>query len=76
MAKGTTAGVAKTNLVTQIRGFFDEVWAEMQKVTWPTQADLKSSTTIVLMLLLIMGAITFVFDACFNFMMALIFRLS
>ncbi|MGA1196452.1 MAG: preprotein translocase subunit SecE, partial [Candidatus Latescibacterota bacterium] len=46
----------------KIAQFIREVQAEMGKVTWPTQEELKSSTTIVLGLSLALAVFIFVVD--------------
>jgi preprotein translocase subunit SecE len=46
----------------KIIGFFNDVVKEMKKVTWPTKAELKESTTIVIVVCLILAAFTYVVD--------------
>ena len=46
----------------KIAQFIREVQSEMEKVTWPNQEELKSSTTIVLGLSLALAAFIFVVD--------------
>jgi preprotein translocase subunit SecE len=46
----------------KIIGFFEDVVKEMKKVTWPTQAELKESTMIVIVVCLILAAFTYVID--------------
>ena len=46
----------------KIAQFIREVQTEMGKVTWPTQEELKSSTTIVLGLSLALAVFIFVVD--------------
>ena len=46
----------------KIIGFFDDVVKEMKKVTWPTQAELKESTVVVIVVCLILAAFTYVID--------------
>jgi preprotein translocase subunit SecE len=46
----------------KIIGFFNDVVKEMKKVTWPTKAELKESTTIVIVVCLILAAFTYVID--------------
>ncbi len=46
----------------KISQFIIEVQAEMGKVTWPTQDELKSSTYIVLALSVALAAFIFVVD--------------
>ena len=46
----------------KIIGFFDDVVKEMKKVTWPTQAELKESTVVVIVVCLILAAFTYIID--------------
>jgi preprotein translocase subunit SecE len=46
----------------KIIGFFDDVVKEMKKVTWPTKAELKESTQVVIVVCLILAAFTYVVD--------------
>jgi preprotein translocase subunit SecE len=46
--------------------FFDDVVKEMKKVTWPTKAELKESTTIVIVVCLVIAAFTYVIDMIIN----------
>jgi preprotein translocase subunit SecE len=45
--------------------FIGEVRAELKKVIWPTRAEVKTYTTVVLFTLLLMTLLTFVFDWIF-----------
>jgi preprotein translocase subunit SecE len=46
----------------KIIGFFQDVVKEMKKVTWPTKAELKESTVVVIVVCLILAAFTYVID--------------
>ena len=46
----------------KIIGFFDDVVKEMRKVTWPSKAELKESTMIVIVVCLILAAFTYAID--------------
>ncbi|MDR3625217.1 MAG: preprotein translocase subunit SecE [Ignavibacteriaceae bacterium] len=46
----------------KIIAFFDDVVKEMKKVTWPTVAELKESTTVVIASCLMLAAFTYVID--------------
>ena len=50
------------SLVTRTRGFVGEVAEEIRKVTWPDWEQLKSSTLVVLVFVVIVSAIIFVMD--------------
>ena len=42
-------------MFSNIRKFFSEVRAEMQKVTWPTREEIVGSTAVVLTTMLILS---------------------
>ncbi len=46
----------------KIKRFFREVFAEAKKTKWPTRKELVISTSVVLVILLAMGAYFFVLD--------------
>jgi preprotein translocase subunit SecE len=46
----------------KIIGFFEDVVKEMKKVTWPTKAELKESTVVVIVVCLILAAFTYIID--------------
>ena len=53
------------SVVTATRGFVDEVVQETKKVSWPTRAELRESTMVVItsvfIVSIIIGAIDLVF---------------
>jgi preprotein translocase subunit SecE len=50
----------------KIVGFVNDVVKEMKKVTWPTQDELKESTTVVIVVCLLIAAFTYVVDLAIN----------
>jgi preprotein translocase subunit SecE len=46
----------------EIINFFDDVYKEMGKVTWPTQQELRESTVVVLVVCLLISAFVYVVD--------------
>jgi preprotein translocase subunit SecE len=62
MAKQSAAIEAKPNLIQRVRDFYEEVMAEMKKVTWPTRPDLITSTKVTLFLIAVMTLIMFGYD--------------
>ncbi len=44
------------NLIERLKVFFKEVRLEMSKVTWPTRAELKDSTVVVIVSCLVISA--------------------
>ena len=75
MAKGASAVEAKPNVFQRLAIFFQEVRSEMQKVTWPTMEDLKVSTYVCILLLMIMAVITYGLDLTFNWLILQFFDL-
>ena len=61
-----TATEQRPGVVTRVQTFYNDVMAEMNKVTWPTLDDLKVSTKVTMFLLLAMAAVIFVFDKVFE----------
>jgi preprotein translocase subunit SecE len=59
------AGVASVRLLNRPRwaDFLISVQAEIDKVTWPSKAEVRKATTVVLVLLTLMAGVIFVFDA-------------
>ena len=66
MAKQTGSGETKKNIIERIRDYFNEVMAELSKVAWPSQQELKSSTSIVMLLLIALAIIIGVYDKVFQ----------
>lgn len=56
----------------KIAQFIREVQTEMGKVTWPTQEEVKSSTTIVLGLSLALAVFIFIVDYILSSIMDLV----
>jgi preprotein translocase subunit SecE len=75
MAKQVVAGEEKIGLVTRIKDFYQEVMTEMSKVTWPTRDELKTSTSVVLLLLLVSAAIIYLYDVVFQVLVVGLFKL-
>ena len=48
------------------RHFFKDVKAELKKVIWPTPKQLLNNTVAVIVIVLIVGAIVFLLDLCFE----------
>ena len=46
----------------KIINFFDDVYKEMGKVTWPTQTELRESTVVVLVVCLLISAFVYLVD--------------
>ena len=52
--------------MTRIRRYFDEVWSELRKVSWPTREQVRNLTVLVFAISLVVGiyitALDFVFQ--------------
>lgn len=75
MAKQLAAAEIKPSVVTRTTTFFQEVKAEMVKVTWPSTDELKTSTSVVLLLLAISAGITYVIDIVLQVVVMGLFKL-
>ena len=61
-------------MVKRITGFFQDVRAEMQKVTWPTRDELIGSTSVVLMTMLIISIFVGIADTICSTALRLLLR--
>lgn len=59
--------------VQQIRTFIEEVVVESKKVTWPSWEDLKASTWVVIVAVLVITVFIFVVDRVIGFPVGFIF---
>ena len=66
MAKQVTDAARNPGPVARLREFYDEVMAEMAKVTWPSREELKASTSVVLFLLVVVAGIIYGYDLIFG----------
>ena len=62
MAKQTAVVEEKPGLFKRVQTFYEEVMAELKKVTWPTREDLKASTKVTLFLIAILAILIYSFD--------------
>ena len=58
--------------MTRIRRYFDEVWSELRKVTWPTREQVRNLTVLVFAISLVVGIYITFLDAFFQNVIALI----
>ena len=58
--------------MTRIRRYFDEVWSELRKVTWPTREQVRNLTVLVFAISLVVGIYITILDAFFQNVIALI----
>jgi preprotein translocase subunit SecE len=52
--------------VTRIRRYFDEVWSELRKVSWPTREQVRNLTVLVFAISLVVGIYITVLDGAFQ----------
>lgn len=71
----TTTTAKKPGPVSRLITYLGAVRQELEKVTWPTMPELKASTTVVLIFLVILAVITGAMDAVFQRIVLLLFSL-
>jgi preprotein translocase subunit SecE len=49
--------------VKRIRRYFDEVWSELKKVSWPTREQVRSLTVLVFAISVVIGLYITVLDS-------------
>lgn len=76
MAKQVASDGPGWNPLVKLKIFWQEVRVEMIKVTWPTQEEVKSSTTIVLMLLVLLALTIGFYDKVFEFVIMQLLKLG
>ena len=54
-------------MIKKITDFFKNVYAEMRYVTWPSKADIKEGTTVVIIMSAIVAVFLALVDAGFGF---------
>ena len=52
--------------MTRFRRYFDEVWSELRKVSWPTREHVRNLTVLVFAISLVVGIYITVLDAFFQ----------
>ena len=58
--------------MTRIRRYFDEVWSELKKVSWPTREQVRNLTVLVFAVSFSVGLYITVLDAAFAQLVALL----
>ena len=53
----------KTGQLLRLKKYWDETYIELQKCTWPTWAELRGSTIVVFISIIILGGFTMLVDA-------------
>ena len=59
---------------TQTRDFIKEVQVEFSKISWPSRAELRDSTVVVILTVVIVAAFIGVVDQLLNMLVHLLFR--
>ena len=60
--------------MTRIRRYFDEVWSELRKVSWPTREQVRNLTVLVFTISFVIGVYITVLDSGFHGLLGLIAR--
>ncbi len=50
----------------RLRRYFDEVWSELKKVTWPTREQVRNLTVLVFAISFVVGLYITVLDQIFQ----------
>ena len=58
--------------MTRIRRYFDEVWSELRKVSWPTREHVRNLTVLVFAISFVIGIYSAFWDAVFQNIIAFI----
>lgn len=58
--------------MSQVKGFFKGVSAELKKITWPTEKEMKSYTAQVLIFVAVLSVFFFVVDLVISQVMSLL----
>ena len=56
--------------MTRIRRYFDEVWSELRKVSWPTRVQVRNLTVLVFAISFVVGVYITILDSVFSFAIA------
>ena len=67
-------GIENGSMIKKVGTFFQEVRAEMQKVTWSTREELIGSTAVVLVTMLILSTFIGITDFIFSQTLHIILR--
>ena len=58
--------------MTRFRRYFDEVWSELRKVSWPTREHVRNLTVLVFAISLVVGIYITILDSIFQNVIAFI----
>ena len=63
----------KKGFFAGIKDFFRGVRSELKKVSWPNREQLRQSTTVVVIIVLVLGVYVFVWDRVFEAVVKFVF---
>ncbi len=66
MAKQASTTAEQPGIVARVKEFIEEIQVELGKVSWPSWEDIKSSTQVVLFMLVVLATVCFVYDWVFQ----------
>ena len=58
--------------MSRIRRYFDEVWSELRKVSWPTREQVRNLTVLVFAISFVVGLYITVLDQIFQGLLGLV----
>jgi preprotein translocase subunit SecE len=58
--------------VKRLRRYFDEVWSELKKVSWPTREQVRNLTVLVFAISFVVGLYITVLDQIFQGLLGLL----
>jgi preprotein translocase subunit SecE len=58
--------------VKRLRRYFDEVWSELRKVSWPTREQVRNLTVLVFAISFVIGLYITVLDQIFQGLLGLV----
>ncbi len=56
----------------RLRRYFDEVWSELRKVTWPTREQVRNLTVLVFAISFVVGLYITVLDSIFRGLLGIV----
>jgi preprotein translocase subunit SecE len=60
--------------VKRLRRYFDEVWSELKKVSWPTRLQVRNLTVLVFAISIVVGLYITVLDQVFQGLLGFVAR--
>jgi preprotein translocase subunit SecE len=72
MAEQVTTTTTKTSLMDRIREFIKDVRLESAKVSWPTRNELRDSTIVVIVMVILVSIFVGVVDRILGSLIALL----